>query len=342
MSTSKHIAVLGAGITGLMAAHTLCEARHSITLYEPAPSLPAHNASWLAGGMLAPYSEIEHMSEDWLAASLQSIALWKDCSIDAAFHQNGSLLIAHPEDRHILERFRSHLPPQHQNLSAPQEFEQQIPEKFRVGLYLEEEAHIEPRRAMQALAGALLPKIRLKQEAAEPQNITADFIVDCRGMGANDAGLRGVKGEILIVRNPEFKLSRPLRLMHPRYPLYIVPRGDGVFMIGATIIESEAGDHVALRSALELMSAAYALHPSFGEAEIIEIAAGIRPAYADNLPRITQHGTIIAANGLFRHGFLLAPLIAEIITAKVAGQTHKYESLFDGHKTDKTDNQRAA
>ena len=58
------------------------------------------------------------------------------------------------------------------------------------------------------------------------------------------------------------------------------------------------------------MSAAYALHPAFGEAEVQEIGVDARPAFPDNLPRIRRIGRMIHANGLFRHGFLLGPALA--------------------------------
>jgi glycine oxidase len=105
--------------------------------------------------------------------------------------------------------------------------------------------------------------------------------------------------------------------MHPRWPLYVIPREDNHFMIGATSIESE-DNRVSVRSALELLSAAYALHPAFGEARIVEIGAGLRPALPDNLPRIAIDGNRIAVNGLYRHGFLLAPALAELTVNYVA------------------------
>jgi glycine oxidase len=67
-----------------------------------------------------------------------------------------------------------------------------------------------------------------------------------------------------------------------------------------------------VRSALELLTAAYALHPAFAEARIVEFGAGLRPAFPDNLPRIQVSGEKIAVNGLYRHGFLLAPALAEL------------------------------
>ena len=101
-----------------------------------------------------------------------------------------------------------------------------------------------------------------------------------------------------------------MRFLHPRIPLYIVPRADNEFMIGATMIESAERGAVSVRSAIELLSAAYALHPAFGEAEILEMSADVRPAYPDNEPRIEEGGDRIFVNGFYRHGFLLAPAFA--------------------------------
>ncbi len=96
----------------------------------------------------------------------------------------------------------------------------------------------------------------------------------------------------------------------------MVPWEDGRFLIGATVIESDDDRDITVRSALELLGLAYALHPAFGEAEIDEMSAGVRPAFADNVPRvIVQEGSrIIRVNGAFRHGFLLAPVMAEVVS----------------------------
>jgi glycine oxidase len=115
---------------------------------------------------------------------------------------------------------------------------------------------------------------------------------------------------MLLLRLPELSLRRPVRMLHPRLPVYIVPRGDGVYMVGASMIESDEATRISARSMLELLSAAYALHPAFGEAEILEIGTGVRPAFADNLPRIRRVAEVLYVNGLYRHGFLLAPALA--------------------------------
>src|SRR5690606_5048639 len=127
----------------------------------------------------------------------------------------------------------------------------------------------------------------------------------------------------VLIRTNELHLTRPVRLLHPRHPLYVVPWGDGRFLVGATVLESEDTGPISVRSALELLGAAYALHPAFGEAEILETGAGVRPAFPDNLPRaeIRDGGRQILVNGAYRHGFLLAPVLAHAVAAHLANQT---------------------
>ena len=78
---------------------------------------------------------------------------------------------------------------------------------------------------------------------------------------------------MLLLRCPDVALARPVRLLHPRFPVYVVPRGEGLFMVGATMIESDERTRVTARSLVELLNAAYVLHPAFAEAEIVEIGA---------------------------------------------------------------------
>ena len=317
----QKIAIIGAGILGLLTAYRLKDENIQLDLYDQG-GFPAYCASYVAGGMLAPYSEIEHMQPKWVQASLDAIQYWKEfaknAKTDLDFAQNGSIMIAHAPDRYILERFKDHIshaaPQAGQNVKI-KDYEPMLVERFHDGLFLHQEAHINPRHVMDEIISTLQKHehIQLIKKAHTPSELSDkyDHIIDCRGMNAqNDlANLRSVKGELAIVRNPEFQLSRPVRLMHPRYPLYIVPRKDNIFMIGATQIESD-GQGVSLKSTMELLSALYSLHPSFGEAEIIEIKDGLRPSLPDNLPQIFVEDNIIRLNGSFRHGYLLAPLMA--------------------------------
>ncbi len=102
------------------------------------------------------------------------------------------------------------------------------------------------------------------QLVAEADERAFSRIVDCTGRAAIAPGsqLRGVRGEMLYLKTTEVALSRPVRLLHPRIPLYVVPRSDGRFMVGATMIESEHGGPISARSLMELLNAAYTLHPA--------------------------------------------------------------------------------
>ena len=117
---------------------------------------------------------------------------------------------------------------------------------------------------------------------------------------------------MLHVYCPDISFTRPVRLLHPRIPLYIVPRGEGRFMIGATMIESDARGQASARSVVELLNGAYALHPAFADAEILEIGCDVRPAYADNIPKVRRDNGRFYVNGMYRHGFLLSPAMARM------------------------------
>ncbi len=346
MDTPQSIAIVGAGIMGLSNAFTLLEEGHNITIYDP-EGFPAKNASLMAGGMLAPYSEIEHMPREWVDAGLEGISLWQKIvntlPFPVDFKQEGSLFVAHKEDMYILNRFAAHVEGDKSCRRVGAEeikrLEPQLAERFTSGLFMEKEAHIYPKQAMIALCDFMRERgVNMRQEWADPVELQEqfDWVIDCRGYGAEDSHiidaeeLRGVKGEIVIVRNEAFSLSRPVRLMHPRYPLYIVPRPENIFMIGATAIESAEDETVSLRSAMELMSALYSLHPSFGDARIVEICAGIRPSYTDNLPRIKTDKNMISCNGLFRHGFLLSPFMADCVKNHIEDRQNNFKSSFVG------------
>lgn len=83
---------------------------------------------------------------------------------------------------------------------------------------------------------------------------------------------------------------------------------------------------------LELLGGAYALHPAFAEAEILEIGVDARPSFPDNLPRLIREGRVIRANGTYRHGFLLAPALAAQAARLVADPSSKPEFIHEHHR----------
>ena len=102
-------------------------------------------------------------------------------------------------------------------------------------------------------------------------------------------------------------------------------------MIGATVIESDDDGGPTLRSAAELMSAAYALLPALGEARITDVAAGVRPSFADNAPKIIVRGRRIFVNGMYRHGFLLSPILAQLTGDYIELGTERDGVIFEDH-----------
>ena len=123
--------------------------------------------------------------------------------------------------------------------------------------------------------------------------------------------VRGVRGEVIWLDCPGHGLTRPVRLLHPRHRVYIVPRSARDVLVGASEIESEDRSPVSLRSATELMAAAHSVVPALAEARILKLDVNLRPALPDNNPLVQWQGRKLTINGLFRHGWLLAPALIE-------------------------------
>ena len=268
--------------------------------------------------MLAPSCEME--SADPLIGTLgeESITFWKKYT--SCVHSSGSLVLASPRDIPDLKLFASKTSgsifTESEKLA---QLEPDLAERFQQALFFENECHIDPRLALQELSSSLAEQPNVSIHYSETlsdeslcESTRANWRIDCRGLAASNelTDLRGVKGEMLLLHLPELTLNRPVRLLHPRYPLYIVPRENHVFMVGATMIESNDRLSITARSIMELLSAAYALHPAFAEASIIEIGCDARPAFSDNNPRLRRRGNTLYVNGLFRHGFLCGPAMA--------------------------------
>jgi glycine oxidase len=318
---SKPVRVIGAGIAGTWTALLLAETGRAVTLYERGAEDRLSGAtSWWAGGMLAPDCESEGAEAVVVRLGRRSIDLWRKHLPETALE--GSLVVAHARDRAELERFARQTSG-HERIGADRlaALEPALAGRFREGLFFAHEGHVEPRRVLESMRAALRARgVALRFGTSVVPGDLDGIVVDCRGLAARDAlpDLRGVKGEVVVVETAEIALARPVRLMHPRWPLYVIPRAENRFLIGATSIESEDASGVTVRSALELLTAAYTIHPAFGEAKIVEIGTALRPAFPDHAPRIQVAGDTIAVNGLYRHGFLMAPALAEIVAGYVA------------------------
>ena len=311
--SGPRVSVIGAGVAGLVTATHLVEQGARGEIRDRGTARGAASCSWFAGGMLAPWCEGESADPAVVDLGRQALDWWP--RHHAGARQAGTLVVAPPRDTAELTRF-AHRTTDHDwvDESRIAALEPDLAGRFRKGLFFAREAHLDPRRALADLEAGLRGTgvaIRFGVEA-EARDLDADRVIDCRGFAAaaDLPGLRGVKGEMLLIRTREISLSRPVRLLHPRIPLYIVPRADGLFMVGATQIESAERRRITARSMVELLNAAFTLHPAFGEAEVVEIGTDVRPAFPDNLPAVLDRGRVVFLNGLFRHGFLLSPAFA--------------------------------
>jgi glycine oxidase len=220
--------------------------------------------------------------------------------------------------------------PQKLNNEALRKLEPSVAEQFTQGLYLPNEGQLDNRQLLDALL-VELSKLKVNchwNTAIAPLDLRKkspyQLVFDCRGTGAVESWatsssantLRGVRGEVVRLYAPEVKLRRPTRLIHPRYPIYIAPKENDVYVVGATEIESDDLSEMSVRSAMELLSAVYTVHSGFAEARILEMATQCRPTLKNNLPEIRtlkQKGLtdLIMINGLYRHGFMIAPAMLD-------------------------------
>jgi len=344
-----HLAIAGAGLAGRLLAWRMLHAGFEVSLFDQDTSDGHASSGWIAAAMLAPCSEAVTSEELIFHLGCASMERWpswlaqlrRDSGQAIFFQIRGSIVVAHHQDQSELQRFHSHLQaldfiPQaqvrHLDHQGLKQLEPQLAEHFQQGLLLANEGYLSNRELYPALHQAILRlggkwHERTPVEAVQPGLIVADgqrhhcdVSADCRGLGSGSSGLRAVRGEVLRVLAPEVRLSRPVRLMHPRYRLYISPRPGGRYIIGATEIESDSLEPMSLRSALELLSGLYSLHSGFAEARLEECAAGLRPAFWDNLPRLELEDGRLSLNGLYRHGYLIGPATVEAATQLLCGQ----------------------
>lgn len=328
-----NIGIAGGGLLGRLLAWRLLKLGHKVTLHEAGSLVNSTAAANTAAAMISPLSELVSSDKLIYDMGMDSLSKWpqwlEELTTPVSFVKNGSIAVAHPQDHSELLQLQKDLQFQLGDSSQYQwltqrEIQSLEPtlQNFSSGIFLREEAHLDNR----LLLPVLLEEIRnLGGQCYEnsPVEVTDntlagqqfDWALDCRGIGAKPVypDFRGVRGEVLWVETKEVSLQRPVRMMHPRYKLYIVPKPNHQFIIGATELESEDTSPISLQSSLELSSALYSINPAFAEARMIETDVNLRPAFMDNHPRINidKEAQVMRVNGLYRHGYLLAPTVVE-------------------------------
>jgi len=344
--------IAGAGIIGRLLALALQKAGWHVTLFD-------HNSerscSTVAAGLLAQLAELEKNNR--IIYDLGNDAIFShwprilaDLGEEIYFRQNGCMVVSHSRDRAELRRFGSVI-----NTKLPLNESVRILNREKIveleptlaafdqGFYFAQEAHLDAQAVFSSLQkylqdvqwikNAFVDCVRAGEIVCQDIVEKFDMAFDCRGLGAKAHfnQLRPLRGELVWLQAPDVLLSRPVRLLHPRYCLYVVPRPGQRYLIGATEIESGDCGEISVRSILELLTAAYTVHPGFSEAKILYTATHCRPTLPDNLPKIIYADGFLAVNGLYRHGYLIAPsLVADIMRWLDQGiKSVKYTQLWE-------------
>ena len=326
-----NIAIVGGGLMGSLLAFELSlSGKCAVTIFDTAKS-----AAMVAAGMVAPYTELEKSPCEVVPLGLLSLQRWpiiikrleEALGQPLHFKQHGSLVTALPSDQSELSMYCQKIQVRSKGY---------VPERVQVnalepeisgddGYYFSEEGHLDSQAVMKALYAYLSERVswvHQKVDRVEDNQVHCldaiqyfDRVFDCRGNEGKPhfSELRSVRGEVICLLAPQVTITRPIRLLHPRYSVYIVPQLHSHYMIGASEIEVEDYAPIVMRHMMELLSAAYAVHKGFIDSHIVRTAVHCRPALPDHLPAIKCVDRLVAINGLYRHGFLLAPALAYLL-----------------------------
>lgn len=350
-----NVTILGAGLMGRLLACQLARAGHCIEVFDAGGPEALNSAARAAAAMLAPLAESAITETSVVQMGVYGLKRWPEliAQLDQPvnFQQAGTLVVWHHQDAAEAERFTRQMdatcqaipalpPAQRLDAQGIAKLEPSLGSRFGQGLFLPGEGQLDNHQLLAVLLQQM-QSLGIKLNWDSPRSIhdfspgqpgQPDWVLDCRGVGAKDQwpAVRGVRGEIITVQAPEVKLTRPTRLIHPRYPLYIAPKGDDIFVIGATEIESDDLSPVSVRSTLELLSAAYAVDSGFAEARVLDLVAQCRPTLPNNLPSIRRIGErVMQVNGLYRHGYLIAPAMLDTVMELFESGSSALAQTFD-------------
>jgi glycine oxidase len=335
------IGIIGAGIMGRLIAIELLKKNYLISLFEKDDILSSHSCAATAAGMLAPWSEATESTDLVFELGLYSLDLWPEIlnSINSSdlFMRNGTAHLALYREKYKLDNALSRLKMRNININYKEindlNKEQLIgnySENYSAGYYLPNEASIDPRAFLERsnlffkknnlnfFANTKVNHFSKNKISTNEGNYEFDIVINTTGMGckkefkANLNLLRGVRGSLLLVEAPLVNIHSIIRLMHLRYPVYIVPRGNHKYIIGATSHESECIKPMTVESLLELLSVATHFDKGFLEAHILEQRVNLRPTFENGSPQIHKINDVYYINGLYRNGITISPAIANI------------------------------
>ncbi|MFN2488172.1 MAG: glycine oxidase ThiO [Actinomycetota bacterium] len=346
--SAPDVVIVGGGVIGLSIAWRAAASGLRVTLVDPNPG---HGASWAAAGMLAPVTEVHPGEERLVPLNLASterypsfIAELEDATgMDAGYRASGTVVVARDADENEvladLYGLQRDLGLRSERLGA-RECRALVPGLGRLvrgGILVAGDHAVDNR----ALVAALLEMCRHMEVelvatsvveistsdhgatgvvAADGTRLPSGEVVVCAGCWSGDiAGIppdavpvRPVKGQLLHLRASDPSLlTRTVRGLD----VYIVPRGDGRLVVGATVEEQGFDVTATAEAVYTLLRDAYELVPAILEAELVEVAVGLRPGSPDNAPLLgpTALPGLSLATGHYRNGILLVPATADAL-----------------------------
>jgi glycine oxidase len=360
-ASSADVAVLGGGVIGLAVAWSAQRSGCSVVVVERDALGAAASRVAAGMLAPVAEAEFGAAAATVLELGLRSAAIWpqfaadlsQQSGVELALHRSGTLLLARDGDEaRELERQRVlrdelGLATRRLRPSEARALEPALAPTIRLALEAPDDHSVDPRQLLRALraacvhAGVQLREhvgaAKLKLDAAERvlglqladgSLLRAGAVVLAAGAwsgsieGLRDDAkppVRPVKGQILRLRDPTGAglLSRVLRYEGG----YIVPRGDGRYVIGATVEEQGFNAAPTVGGVYELLREAWELVPGIAELEIEELSASFRPGTPDNVPLIgrSEIDGLILATGHYRNGILLAPLTAQLVAETLSG-----------------------
>jgi glycine oxidase len=353
-STRYDAVVIGAGLIGLSCAWRARKRGLSVLVLDRADA-PGAGTSGVAAGMLAPITEADFGEEGPLRLNLAARERWPAFAAEleevtgrpTGYRDSGALVVAADrDDAEALRRLHDFqrslglgsewLPP-----SRCRALEPGLSPRIAGGILAPQDGSADPRATIGALAAAAEEvELGVEVQAIEHDGSavtgvrTSAGTVDCEQVvvaaGPWSAALaplgdgppvRPVKGQIIELRT-RGAMPEPFERLLRTPRCYLVARGDGRMVLGATVEEQGFDTAVTADGVFRLLEAAWEVLPEVGELELVGARAGLRPATPDNAPVVGRGELdgLIWATGHWRNGVLLAPVTGDAVAALLAGE----------------------
>lgn len=349
------VAVVGGGTVGLAVAWTLARSGCDVAVHDPAPG---SGASWVAGGMIAPYSEAWPGEDDLVRLGVRSLGLWPGFAAALAPFAEGPVVTARgtvwfgfddgdAQDLATMAACAAAVgEPGGLVTTTPSSAVRDVPgatPRVRAAARAPYEIAVDNRTVHRALVTACRAAgVRMVPARVESLDaLAADRVVLCAGAESEalwpGLGVRPVKGEAVRLRARRMCLPPPPVTVRARVngrAVYIVPRVDGV-VVGATQYENDRDTTPLVGPVVDLLQDAFAVLPFLREYDLMEVSAGLRPGTVDNMPVIRAlDDRVVAATGHGRNGILLAPVTARLVHDLVLGDGAVDDAASDSGATE--------